>query len=187
MKHPDLIGRKFGKLTVVEKHENSPDTTWLCRCDCGNFCQVRTNPLVCRKFPQKSCGCYRNTVLSIRHAASTKPPGVAALNRLFLRYQANANKSKAEFNLAKDEFRTLVGRTCAYCGASPAQKVHGARDDGFVYNGLDKVNPAAGYTANNVKPCCKTCNIAKHTMSEQEFYSWIKRAWTHLKPVLNDV
>jgi hypothetical protein len=126
-------------------------------------------------------------VLSNRHIASTKPPGVAALNRLFLRYRANAKKSGAEFSLTKDEFRTLVSQTCAYCGISPIQKVHGARDDGFTYNGLDKVNPIAGYTSNNVKPCCKTCNIAKHTLSEQEFYSWLKRAWTHLKSVLKDV
>jgi hypothetical protein len=33
----DLVGKKFGALTVVERSENSASgrTRWLCRCDCG--------------------------------------------------------------------------------------------------------------------------------------------------------
>ena len=34
----DLTGRKFGKLTVVEKHSKDKwgGWNWLCKCDCGN-------------------------------------------------------------------------------------------------------------------------------------------------------
>ena len=36
-KHIDLVGRRFGKLLVVEKLPERQDryTTWRCRCDCG--------------------------------------------------------------------------------------------------------------------------------------------------------
>ena len=36
-KHIDLLGRRFGKLLVVEKLPERQDryTTWRCRCDCG--------------------------------------------------------------------------------------------------------------------------------------------------------
>ena len=33
------------------------------------------------------------------------------------------------------------------------------------------------YTIKNSKPCCKQCNIAKNTLSEDEFTTWIKRAF----------
>ena len=33
----DLIGRRFGKLTVTEAADaKGGHTAWLCRCDCGN-------------------------------------------------------------------------------------------------------------------------------------------------------
>lgn len=33
----DLTGQRFGRLTVIERAENSPNgaAKWVCRCDCG--------------------------------------------------------------------------------------------------------------------------------------------------------
>ena len=31
----------------------------------------------------------------------------------------------------------------------------------------------------NSVPCCKYCNFAKHTMSEEDFYVWIKRVYEY--------
>ena len=55
----NLIGQKFGKLTVIGRAENSKNgkAKWLCRCDCGKLKQknVTTNDLKSGKV--KSCGC----------------------------------------------------------------------------------------------------------------------------------
>lgn len=34
----DLIGQKFGRLTVVSRTDNNKEgrAMWLCQCDCGN-------------------------------------------------------------------------------------------------------------------------------------------------------
>ena len=34
----NIMGQKFGKLTVIERAENTKagKTRWLCQCDCGN-------------------------------------------------------------------------------------------------------------------------------------------------------
>ena len=34
----DRVGKRYGRLTVVERGEPKPDgrITWRCRCDCGN-------------------------------------------------------------------------------------------------------------------------------------------------------
>jgi hypothetical protein len=58
----NLIGKKFGKLTVLERAENAADghAQWKCQCDCGNIVIVNSNSLQ-RKGSKatKSCGCNR--------------------------------------------------------------------------------------------------------------------------------
>ena len=55
----DLTGKRFGKLTVLSRAENSKANTakWLCRCDCGNTCIVYGSSL--RRGQTQSCGCLR--------------------------------------------------------------------------------------------------------------------------------
>ena len=57
----NLIGQKYGKLTVIEKIENNnKKTQWKCQCDCGNFCIASTSLL--RSGHKKSCGCLAGKV-----------------------------------------------------------------------------------------------------------------------------
>ena len=64
----DLIGQKFGNLTVVERAENyiSPSkqrkAQWLCKCDCGNLVVVQSQSLI--KGLTKSCGCLAKEITS---------------------------------------------------------------------------------------------------------------------------
>jgi hypothetical protein len=55
----DLIGEKYGRLTVLEKlpERRNRRVVWLCRCDCGNYDQVPTGEL--RSGKHLSCGCYQ--------------------------------------------------------------------------------------------------------------------------------
>lgn len=57
----DLTGQRFGKLVVVKELPRERDENgkllrikWLCRCDCGNFCEADGTNLGRSK---KSCGC----------------------------------------------------------------------------------------------------------------------------------
>lgn len=55
-KFVDLTGQRFGRLTVIERAENmGHGTAWLCRCDCGNIKEIRSNSL--RRGATSSCGC----------------------------------------------------------------------------------------------------------------------------------
>ena len=59
----NLLGKRFGKLVVIEEAQNrNGRTTWLCKCDCGNQKIVRTKEL--RNGDTKSCGCLKDEVLS---------------------------------------------------------------------------------------------------------------------------
>lgn len=53
-----IIGKKFGKLTVLDKHrpaKTTKGTDWLCLCDCGNKSWVYRGKLVTGHTT--SCGC----------------------------------------------------------------------------------------------------------------------------------
>lgn len=56
----DLIGKRFWRLTVIEKThiENCHELCWICLCDCGKTTKpIRGTDL--RKGRTKSCGCFR--------------------------------------------------------------------------------------------------------------------------------
>lgn len=52
----DLVGKKFGKLTVLKLNSiDSHGKEYLCQCDCGNKKIIRGSSLTCGM--SKSCGC----------------------------------------------------------------------------------------------------------------------------------
>lgn len=52
---PDVVGKRFGMLTVVEW---LPGSKWRVRCDCGGTAAV-TLEAISRARPQRSCGCLK--------------------------------------------------------------------------------------------------------------------------------
>ena len=56
----DLTGKRFGRLTVLEKScldvGDKGKTYYICRCDCGNMTINYSSDLTCNKT--LSCGCY---------------------------------------------------------------------------------------------------------------------------------
>lgn len=56
----DLIGRRFGKLTVIANSNRRGFV--ICKCDCGNSHEVYIYNLT--SYKTKSCGCYRKEVAS---------------------------------------------------------------------------------------------------------------------------
>lgn len=64
-KAKNLIGKRFGKLTVIEdsgKRSGRGHIIWTCQCDCGNTTEVSSNNLV--RGNVFSCGCIREADLT---------------------------------------------------------------------------------------------------------------------------
>lgn len=78
----NLIGQKFGKLTVIKKtnkRNNNGSIVWKCQCDCGNVCEaISTYLLSGEKY---SCGC-------------TKSKGEEEIAKLLLQYNIPFEKEK---------------------------------------------------------------------------------------------
>lgn len=69
-KAKDLTGKKFNRLTVIKRVENSKwkETRWLCKCDCGNELILTYGKIAYNHT--KSCGCLLKEVaskLNVKH------------------------------------------------------------------------------------------------------------------------
>lgn len=60
----DMLGKKFGRLTILAREKNSRlrVARWRCRCDCGNTLVTQGNSL--RRGATQSCGCYYKEVIA---------------------------------------------------------------------------------------------------------------------------
>lgn len=67
LKRIDLVGQRFGLLTVIERLPNRPGlhSNWKCLCDCGQTASVKSCHL--RQGATKSCGCMAGLTI---HGAS---------------------------------------------------------------------------------------------------------------------
>lgn len=56
----DLVGQKFGRLTVLEKlpERKNEHIVWKCQCDCGNI--VNVSGYCLKSGNTNSCGCYKS-------------------------------------------------------------------------------------------------------------------------------
>lgn len=55
----DLQGKKFGRLTVIEKagKDKARNILWKCKCDCGNYLIIKACDI--KRGHSVSCGCYQ--------------------------------------------------------------------------------------------------------------------------------
>ena len=103
-------------------------------------------------------------------------PGFQARNFIYLNYRSKARQRKREFAIPFEHFCALTQQECFYCGEPPSNKTRDRNGGGFfIYNGLDRVDPARGYTPDNVVPACIVCNRAKSDMSRDDFLAWVGR------------
>ena len=174
-------GDQFGKLVVVKRAGKlGPHASWICKCECGNSTQVHTSAL--RSRAVRSCGCLHAEQRTRMHAEQVLPQGIAGKYSLFKSYRNAAKWRGFEFSLDQEFFFSLVALPCFYCGAEPFTEARKSQNGGFLYSGVDRVNNAAGYTHENVVPCCRFCNMAKGTRSQEDFLNWSERLYLHSHP-----
>lgn len=58
----DLTNQRFGKLTALYPTDKRADNKviWACKCDCGNYCEVKSANLLSGKT--SSCGCIKSSI-----------------------------------------------------------------------------------------------------------------------------
>lgn len=160
MAQSKLIGRRFGKLTVVRVvgRKNYPFGTRLqfeCLCDCGATTLAESGSI----HNRKSCGCIMR-----------RAPGEVAFNQLLLHYRRAAVHRGLKWKLTTSDFRKLIQSNCFYCGVAPSRTYKPTSSkDTLTCNGVDRRDSAVGYLKRNCVSCCSRCNMAKGVMSAEAF------------------
>ena len=188
----DRTGLKYGRLTVV-KHSGKDKRNkylWLCKCDCGNEKIVVSDNLSSGK--SNSCGCLKaeflaNSGFQFRGINNREDAVLKVQYSHLKRRHKKLDTTNSVFDF--ETFKKLSKGSCKYCGLEYSKEIEdrlSERSDGkklsdniIKINGIDRIDSKIGYTEENSVSCCKYCNFAKHTMSEDEFYKWIRRVYEY--------
>lgn len=167
------IGERSHYLTVIAfSYKDNRRRNWfLCKCDCGKEKVIMGAAM--RSGNTKSCGCYSEKMKKER---SVLPNNLGVKRHILLQYKRHARGRNIEFNLSESDFIALLPRNCHYCGCEPAnlKKTKNCKE-GYLYNGVDRKKSEIGYQIDNCVPCCGRCNMAKGSMSDDVFLSWVKK------------
>lgn len=164
MSNETLLGQVFGKLVVIEdsgRRKSNGQILWRCVCECGNIHYVAGSYL--KDGRSTSCGCIRQQIMSSQRY-SLLPENEAAYNILYKNYKTNAKYRNIGFDLTKEEFKEFTQNNCYYCGKIPSQ-LSNSTTGSYIYNGIDRVDNAKGYTVDNCVACCGDCNRIKRNIS----------------------
>ena len=187
----DRTGDIHGRLTVVSHagrdHRNKH--LWLCKCTCGSDKVVVADNLSSKK--SNSCGCLKVEFLSKKgNQYGVLEDRESALIKVQYSHVKRRNKRLGYMDcIPLSKFAKLIKSPCNYCGVEESKEIEDRLNESkskkrisnhvLKCNGIDRKNSDMGYTVDNSTPCCKTCNFAKHTMTEVDFYKWVKQVYDH--------
>lgn len=185
----DLTNKKIGKLTIIGiSCKRRSDVShklaifWKCKCECGNFKDIRGDHL--RSGHTVSCGCQRKITCQTLGDKNRKYCTIEeqSMFQHYHKIKSNARQRGHSFYIPFDEFIKLSKQECYYCGRPPHDKKVYKHGKVFIVqcNGIDRIDSGGEYEISNVVSCCPTCNIAKYTMTQQEFYRWVSDLYSHL-------
>lgn len=142
----DLIGQRFGRLTVTEYvgTNKTRHSLWKCRCDCGNEIVVAGGNL--KKGNTKSCGCLHNEGRKPNHGmANTKI------------YRVWIGIKKRCLNTNSTDYKDYGGRGIKVCSEwlddfqsfyDYVSKLEHFGEEGYT---LDRIDNSGNYEPNNVR------------------------------------
>lgn len=174
----DYTGQKYHKLIFLRYfwNEERNRTMWELQCDCGNLTIAAAYHVVSGAI--RSCGCFKKGLRKPGQGSRKYEPMMSSAREVY-------NRSYKDQGLDFDIFFQLSQKNCFYCSRPPHQtfNISKKRDvifteqANFTYTGLDRVNPLRGHSADNIVPCCWTCNYMKRTSTVEEFHAQIKRIY----------
>jgi len=139
------------------------------RCTCGR--EKWTNSAHVAMERVKSCGC-----LNYEPRCTDPHVRIARILRAITRTSARARG--IAFQLDIEHIVAIAFLPCFYCEEPPNRQLDKVRPFAgapIACHGIDRVDSALGYTAENVVTCCWQCNLAKLDFSAEAFLQHAER------------
>jgi len=148
----DLTGQRFGRWLALyplrEKNE-SGNTVWRCKCDCGNEGDVSMRALVTQG--SRSCGCLKHDL----NVARVGPASPAWKESLTDKDRADT-RNFPEYREWREEVYKRDDYTCQYCGDSIGGNLNAHHIEDYSNN------PELRTTLSNGITLCKKCHRNFH-------------------------
>jgi len=140
----DIMGQKFGRLTVISRAENGKtgQPRWNCKCDCGGKTITLGGDL--RSGGTKSCGCLQRELLVMKN--TTHGMGKTPI------YKNWKDMRKRCLNPSSREYKHYGGRGITVCDRwMKFENFYG--DMGEKPNGtsIDRIDNNKGYSPDNCR------------------------------------
>ena len=151
----DLTGQKFGRLTALKPTEKRRNNcvVWLCKCECGNYCEKKGSDLV--RGSTRSCGCLLKETSSQLpykyHGNRTHGMGHTRI------YYIWSNMKDRCFRPACKNYKNYGGRGITVCpewkNSFEAFYDHVSKLPHYGEEGrsIDRINNDGNYEPNNVR------------------------------------
>lgn len=185
MKIVNLLDKKFGKLTVVEKLQTRRDGSilWKCVCSCGNEMVASTRHLNRSKNTVKSCGCLK--LVKGKDHKDWKGVGeisgywwAAHIDREF----KQKSRSKIAVEIDKEFAWRLFKRQKGLCALTGLQlAIHNKHNKNTA--SLDRIDSNKGYVKRNVQWVHKDINMMKRTYTQEYFIKMCRLVATGVCPI----
>jgi len=166
-KYDDLIGRKFGKLVVLELSSRQDCNGHIhriakCQCDCGKTTMSYLSSLLHRNV--HSCGCDHNYGLTSGANSNFFTGSGKISGTLIGLSKQNAKKHNLEFTIDLQYLCNLFEKQKGRCAFTGVQLVTcGSRRK--ITASLDRIDPTKGYIPDNVQWVHKIVNAMRNAFS----------------------
>jgi len=163
-RYNDIIGQKFGNLTVIqgplditeESSWKKKQRKWLCKCKCGNEVIRVTNQL--NKGTATSCGCQSKERIIKLNTQNCRP-----YEWIYNNLKRCAINNQKPINLSFDDFLIFTNTNrCHYCNDTIEWKPRNSKKNYSNCYYLDRKDNTKGYSIDNCIVCCSLCNLTRH-------------------------
>lgn len=157
----DLVGKKFGELTVLEHvYTRSQKMQLKVLCDCGNVVLRRQASVV--RGLTRTCGCMksRNELKTIQRQAYNS-------------HKAGARQRNLRTEITFEQFCEITKNPCVYCSTISTRK-NKATGATLPVNSVDRINNEKFYKITNVQSTCFLCQYMKSDMTDKAFREHIE-------------
>lgn len=184
----DLTGQRYSRLTVLglsRLRSSSGTMLWNCLCDCGNKVRVRTASL--NNGNTKSCGCLKiNNLRGINNYQaqrmvkdygvwiSSRDPYYVRASQMWGRIKEY--KIPTDFNSIVDIAAYLKKITPKRCPVFKVPLTTGKQTTHKWSPSADRIDPAKGYTRDNIQVISQFANVMKQNATNKElkqFARWV--------------
>lgn len=170
----DLVGQKFGKLTVIERHENDKfgKIRWLCKCSCGRTKVINSASL--KRNLSKTCGfCNRINFKGYEDISGT----------YWKRTKKGAIDRGIHFELSlNDVWNQYLDQDCKCALTGFPIKFVKNQDKALSQTAsIDRKDSKLGYTPDNIQIIHKRLQLMKGFIPNDEFLSWCRKIYLYNK------